>query len=354
MATKQANFQTLYQALLERDEAYLGRAFVGVTSTGIFCHLTCSARKPKQENCEFFASIAQCIEAGYRPCKRCRPMGLAAQTDPTVGALLAAMQARSEHRWTERDVRELGLSPSSVRRIFKQYYGMTFLAFARLSRLQQGFVSLARGKQIVDAQLDAGFDSGSGFRQAFAKILGVSPNTLRQNTILKADWIESPLGHLIAVADAQQLHLLEFIDRRALPGELQRLQAKTGQRIGIGRVGPIDSIDAELAMFFAGKAAVFKTPLAFHGGAFTREVWSELRRIPVGQTRSYSEIAAAVGRPTAVRAVARANGANQLAIVVPCHRVLGADGSLTGYGGGLWRKQKLITLERQLATQVGD
>ncbi|MEO0574439.1 MAG: trifunctional transcriptional activator/DNA repair protein Ada/methylated-DNA--[protein]-cysteine S-methyltransferase [Pseudomonadota bacterium] len=350
MTVQHLDFEALYRALIQRDDSYDGRAFVGVTSTGIFCRLSCSARKPKRENCEFYASVSACIDAGFRPCKRCVPMSVAAEADPLVARLVAAMAARPEHRWTEKDVHDLGLNTASVRRSFKRHYGMTFLAFARLSRLQQGFVALADDRTVVDAQWHAGFESGSGFRQAFARLLGVTPQSLQRAGSLRADWIESPLGHMIAVADTQRLHLLEFIDRRALPTELKRLQKNTGEGIGIGRCTPIDRIEAELAAFFEGRAARFDTPLALHGSEFTRVVWSKLRQIPVGETRSYSDIAAEVGRPAAVRAVARANGANQLAIIVPCHRVIGADGSLTGYGGGLWRKQKLIELERKLAS----
>ena len=120
-------------------------------------------------------------------------------------------------------------------------------------------------------------------------------------------------------------------------------------RIGFGRHAPVDRLEAELDAYFSGRSARFSVPLAFHGSDFTKAVWHALVQIPAGEIRSYSEIATEIGRPSAVRAVARANGANQIALVVPCHRVLGADGSLTGYGGGLWRKQKLIEIERQYA-----
>ena len=202
---------------------------------------------------------------------------------------------------------------------------------------------------MIDAQLDAGFDSPSGFRAAFARLLGQSPASFSGGELLKADWMHTPLGPMIAVADRRKLHLLEFLDRRALPSELKRLRLAARGELGIGRHEPTEQIEAELGAYFRAERPDFETPLALHGSPFTRFVWAELRRIPVGQTRSYSEVAQAIGQPSATRAVARANGANQIAIVIPCHRVIGADGSLTGYGGGLWRKQKLIELERQLA-----
>ncbi|AMY68576.1 DNA-O6-methylguanine--protein-cysteine S-methyltransferase / transcriptional regulator Ada [Frigidibacter mobilis] len=169
-----------------------------------------------------------------------------------------------------------------------------------------------------------------------------------RDALLQADWIDTPIGPMIAVADRRSLHLLEFADRKALPAELARLRKMAGG-IGLGRPAPIDQIAAELGAFFAGTSADFATPLALHGSAFTRAVWQILRQIPPGTTRSYGDIARQMGRPEAARAVARANGANQIALVIPCHRVIGADGALTGYGGGLWRKQRLIELEAALA-----
>lgn len=152
---------------------------------------------------------------------------------------------------------------------------------------------------------------------------------------------------MIAVCDQSSLHLLEFADRKALPQELKKLHKACHGAIGIGRYPSHDVLERELDAFFAGRSANFNIPLVLHGSAFTRDVWRELQNIGAGQTRSYSEIARAVEKPLAVRAVARANGANQIAIIIPCHRVIGADGSLTGYGGGLWRKQKLIEIEAQ-------
>lgn len=340
---------TLYHALLDRNSAYDGRAFVGVTSTGIFCRLTCPARNPKRENCRFFDSVAACLEAGFRPCKRCSPMAPAADVDPLIGDLLAALEAEPARRWTETDLEARGFDPSTVRRSFKRQFGITFLEMARLSRLRDGFVTLSNGGRVIDAQLDAGFESPSGFRTAFARLLGQSPVRFTGTEELKADWIATPLGTMIAVSDRTGLHLLEFVERRALPAELKKIRQATGNDIGIGRFDPMVQVESELASFFQGKSSRFETPLRLHGTPFTRAVWDELRRIPAGTTCTYSDLARAIGKPSATRAVARANGANMIALIVPCHRVIGADGSLTGYGGGLWRKQKLIELERGFA-----
>ena len=337
---------TLYQALLDRNADYDGQAYVGVSTTGVFCRLTCPARKPKPENCTFYTSVGECIEAGFRACKRCHPLAPIAAADPAIAVLLSALDERPEHRWSEADIARMGLDLSTIRRSFKRQFGMTFLELARQRRLRDGFSTISNGGKVIEAQMDAGFESASAFRAAFARLLGRAPGTLDREPILFADWVSTPLGDMVSVCSKSQLHLLEFVDRKALKTELSKLENFAKGRIGVGKTAPGEQIKAELQTFFDGTGADFATPLAFHGSAFTQSVWDELRRIPAGVTRSYSDIAARIGRPTATRAVARANGANQIALVVPCHRVIGADGSLTGYGGGLWRKQKLLEIER--------
>lgn len=341
------DMNVLYDALLARDTAYEGKAYVGVLSTGIFCRLTCPARKPLKENCRFFASISECIADGFRPCKRCHPLQAAADADASVRRLLEALEAQPQRRWSEGDVAKMGFDPSTVRRSFRRHSGITFLEMARQERLRHGFQALAQGDRVIDAQVDAGFESPDAFRSAFARILGLPPAQLQKHGLLRADWIKTPLGTMIAVCDQAAVHLLEFADRKALPQELKKLHVACRGAIGIGRFAAHDALEEQLAAFFGGKSASFDMPLVLHGSAFTRDVWRELQNIKAGETRSYSEIAKAVEKPLAVRAVARANGANQIAVIIPCHRVIGADGSLTGYGGGLWRKQKLIEIEAQ-------
>ncbi|MFD1882238.1 bifunctional transcriptional activator/DNA repair enzyme AdaA [Paracoccus pacificus] len=341
--------QTLYTALQSRDPSYEGRAFVGVTTTGIFCRLTCPARKPLAQNCRWFGTVAECLDAGFRPCRRCHPIATQAEGDPAVQRLLAALEADPGRRWSEADVQAQGFDPSTIRRAFRRHFGMTFLEMARHARLRQGVTRLKTGDPVIEAQLDAGFDSASGFRQAFARLFGHAPKAMQGAAGLWADWIDSPLGGMIAVADSRSLHLLEFVGRKALPAELKRLSKGAGGRIGLGRTPAIDLTEAQLQPYFAGQSGGFSVPLTLHGTPFYRAVWQQLQRIPPGRTVSYGQLARELGRPTATRAEAQANGANQIAILVPCHRVIGADGSLTGYGGGLWRKQALIELETRIA-----
>ena len=339
----------LYAALNARDPAYEGRAYVGVTSTGIFCRLTCPARKPRPENCRWFDSPRAAEAAGFRACKRCYPIGATAEGDAAVTALRAAMEADPGRRWTETDIEEMGFDPSTIRRAFRRHFGMTFLQMARNIRLREGARRVATGDAVIEAQLDAGFDSASGFRQAFAKLFGHPPAAMRLGEGLIADWIDTPLGGMIAVADDRALHLLEFTDRKALGPQLARVSKAAKGRVGLGESDVTRETTRQLGDFLAGDRASFDLPLSPHGTDFQRRVWDALCQIPAGQTRSYAQVADAIGQPTATRAVARANATNGIAIMIPCHRVIGSDGTLTGYAGGLWRKEKLIAVERQYA-----
>ncbi|MCE6074538.1 bifunctional transcriptional activator/DNA repair enzyme AdaA [Agrobacterium vitis] len=353
MLFKQPSDDTLYAALVAKDASYDGFAYVCVTSTRIFCRFTCTARKPKPENCRFTETIAACLEGGFRPCKRCRPLLAYGHADPLVKTLLDLLEADPGRRWREDDVIALGHDPSTVRRAFKRRFGVSFIEMARLRRISLGTEVLAAGEAVIEAQMEAGYASGSGFRTAITQLLGNAPARMKDLGLLKADWIDTPIGPMLAIADDHALHLLEFADRPALPTELNRLKARQGCGVAIGRTAVTEQIAAELARYFSGDfngvgTQGFETRLAGHGTPFERDVWQALRQIPVGETCSYSKLATSIGRPSAVRAVARANGANQIAIVIPCHRVIGADGSLTGYGGGLWRKQWLLNHERRL------
>ena len=210
----------------------------------------------------------------------------------------------------------MGFDLSTIRRSLKRQFGMTFLELARQRRLREGFTTIAEGGKLIEAQIDAGFSSSSAFRASFARLLGRAPGALDSDPILFADWVTTPLGDMISVCSASHLHLLEFVERKALKAELAKLDRMTKGRIGIAQTAPNKQIKAELAAFFAGTSADFATPIAYHGSPFTQSVWDELRQIPAGVTRSYSDIAARIGRPAATRAVARANGANLIDIVL--------------------------------------
>ena len=337
----------LYHALLDRSADYEGRAFVGVRTTGIFCRLTCPARKPKRENTTFYSSTAECLTAGFRPCKRCRPLE-GGTPEPLVEGLLKRLSANPLRRWREQDLIEMGLDPSTVRRAFKRSLGVTFLETARLHRLREAAALRQAGAKVIDAQLEAGFESASGFRDAFSKLLGRAPGAMTGSSVLVADFISTPLGPMVAVADQHALWLLEFADRRELGREVQAVEKQSGEAISFGPSPILDQIKGELDAFYAGEATTFETPIHGYGTPFMKQVHAGLRRIPLGTTYSYRQLAESLGRPTAMRAVARANAANRLAVIVPCHRVIAADGSLAGYAGGVWRKEWLLHHEQKM------
>ena len=266
--------------------------------------------------------------------------------DPAVRDLLTRLDNDPTYRWSEDKVSALGYDLSTIRHTFKRTFGITFLDLARARRLQASFTALSNGDRVIDAQLEAGFESGAAFRTAFAKMVVGKPCAFSDNALLRADWFQTKLGPMVAVADNTHLHLLEFADRKALPAELSRLQKAAGE-IGFGTSEPLERTKAELTEYFDCQRAAFTVPLALHGTTFTKSVWQALMAVPAGEIQTYAGLGQKIGRPTATRAVARANGANQISILIPCQRVIGADGNLTGYGRVLWRKRKLIDLELQ-------
>lgn len=336
-----------YQALLAKAKDYEGVFFVGVKTTGVFCRPTCPARKPKLENCEFFETAQQALLASYRPCKRCRPLSHPNHVSNLVQKLVEAVEKNPEKRWKDKDFETLAVDASTARRQFKKRFGMTFVAYARARRMGLAMKQIREGDAVIEAQLSTGYESSSGFRDAFSRIMGTAPTKLGDSNILKASWLDTPLGPMIAIASEEALYLLEFVDRRGLEREIERLRRKTKSAIIPGSTQPIVSIEKELKLYFQGELKAFNTPLFLLGSPFQKNVWEELVKIPPGETRSYSEIAVALGRPSAFRAVAQANGTNQLAIIIPCHRVISANGNLRGYGGGLERKRWLINHERK-------
>ncbi len=336
-----------YDALIEKNPDYEGVFFVGVTTTGVFCRPTCPARKPKYENCEFFENAQQALLASFRPCKRCQPLSHPNNISELVRVLVEAVEANPEKRWKDRDFEELSVDASTARRHFKKRFGMTFVEYARARRMGLAMKQIREGDAVIDAQLSAGYESSSGFRDAFSRIMGAAPTRMGEDSLLKASWIDTQLGPMIAIADEEKLFLLEFVERRGLEREIERLRIKMKSAIIPGLTEPIRSIERELALYFSGELLEFSTPFTVLGTPFQRRVWEELQRIPSGETRSYRDLAIAVGNPTGYRAVAQANGANQLALIIPCHRVINANGELGGYGGGVSRKRWLLELERQ-------
>lgn len=335
-----------YAALLAKDPQYDGVFFVGITTTGVFCRSVCPARKPKSEHCQFFDRAEEALLAGFRPCKRCQPLCHPDEMPPLVKKLIDAVEENPEKRWKEKDFCELSINAKQASRLFKKRFHMTFVAYARARRMGIALKEIKEKKSVTEGQHEAGYRSGSGFRDAFSKIMGTAPIKTETLNILKANMIDTPLGPMLAVADEKALYLLEFISRRGLEREIENLRNKTQSAVVPGKTAPIISIEKELDQYFEGSLKTFQTPIAMIGTLFQKKVWEELLKISFGKTYSYAEIAQSINKPQAVRAIGRANGTNQLAIIIPCHRVINKSGEIGGYGGGIARKRWLLDHER--------
>ncbi len=338
-----------YRALIEKDPAYDGAFFAAVKTTGIFCRTTCTARKPKRENVCFYDTIQQAMAAGYRPCKICRPMESADRIPEDIMKLLHESEKNPQFRITEWELRKRGFDPNTLRRWFIKHYGMTFQAYCRMNRINTAFGAIREGGSVLDAALESGYSSASGFSAAFDKIIGGAPGRTKTEpkNVLVYRRFDSPLGPLVTVASDSGVCLMEFGDRRMLESEFSDLSRRLDAVILPGNNRVTDEAVSQLNEYFDGTRTTFDVPLHMPGTPFQQRVWNALREIPCGVTRSYGEIAAQIGEPKAVRSVGTANGMNRIAILVPCHRVIGADGKLTGYGGGLWRKDWLLKHENE-------
>jgi AraC family transcriptional regulator, regulatory protein of adaptative response / methylated-DNA-[protein]-cysteine methyltransferase len=334
------------RAFAAKDSSYDGVFYVAVKTTGIFCRPSCPS-KPHLENVEFFASVKECLFSGYRPCKRCHPLSATGTPPDWVKQLLQQVEAAPDSRLKAADLRTLGITPERARRWFQQHYGMSFTAWCRGNRLAGAFMRIKRGGSIDEAGLDSGFESLSGFREAFARAFGEAPGRSRETGArVVVAILESPLGPLIAGANDEGIVLLEYTDRRMLEHNIKSLRRRFACGIVPGQHPLLQRLQEELGEYFEGSRREFALPLAARGTPFQAKVWLELQRIPYGTTISYDALASRIGQATAQRAVTRANGMNFVCILIPCHRVIGKDGSLTGYGGGLWRKRLLLELER--------
>ncbi|MDQ6860068.1 MAG: trifunctional transcriptional activator/DNA repair protein Ada/methylated-DNA--[protein]-cysteine S-methyltransferase [Verrucomicrobiota bacterium] len=342
---------TMYRALCGRDSTFEGIFVAGIRTTGIFCRPTCSAKKPQPQNVEYFATSSDALLGGYRPCLRCQPMDPAKPAPALIERLRAEVERSPTGRITDKELADLAIDPSTARRQFKRHYGMTFQAYHRARRMGLALREVRNGARVDEAQSESGFESASGFREAFVRIFGEAPTDAKERGCMFAERIETPLGVMIAVADDEGLRLLEFADRRATERELKQLRARLKRSIVPGEHRFLTQIRRELNDYFAGRRLTFSTPMAPVGSNFQQRTWKQLCEIPVAETRSYSWMAEHLKVPGARRAVGRANGTNMLAVIIPCHRVIRADGTLCGYGGGLWRKRWLLEHERKFSAE---
>lgn len=328
-----------------RDASYDGVFYLAVKTTGIFCRPSCPAKQALAKNISYFRTVKEALFAGFRPCKRCRPLEVPGAHPAWAAQLIARLEREPDRRLRDADLRAMRIQPDRARRYFQQRFGMTFHAFARSFRLRRAFEQLRRGANLDEVAMTHGFESHSGFRDAFSRIVGDAPGRSRGTDCVTVSWIESPLGPLVVGATDRGVCLLEYSDRRMLEAQLESVRQRLGPVLP-GTHPLIERLRGELAQYFAGTRRQFTVPLEYPGSPFQVKVWNALRAIPYGETISYEKLAWSVGSPRAQRAVGTANGQNRLAIIIPCHRVVNKDGKLGGYGGGLWRKQILLDLER--------
>ncbi|MCX4028605.1 methylated-DNA--[protein]-cysteine S-methyltransferase [Endozoicomonas sp. SM1973] len=347
LVTDQKTISNYYQALLDREPSYVGIFYVGVKTTSIFCISTCRARKPKLENVEFFTTLKEALDAGYRPCKVCKPAENANEAPELVEKAINLVKDNPKEKITDWQLREHQISPELVRRWFKKNYGMTFQAYQRMYRINNALQELKDGKTATETAFGTGYESLSGFGYTYKKFVGKSPKNSTEQSIILISRLTTPLGPMFVCATDKGVCLLEFVDRRMLETEFKDLQLRLKAKIIAGENQHIKQTKQEIAEYFANERTAFTVTLHTPGTDFQNSVWECLKTIPYGQICSYQQQAEKINKPKAVRAVATANGCNRIAIIIPCHRVIGKNGKLVGYAGGLERKRWLLEHERK-------
>ncbi|REC79191.1 XRE family transcriptional regulator [Chryseobacterium elymi] len=337
--------ERMYQASLEKDSSFEGIYWMAVKTTGIFCRPTCTARKPKRENVEFFINTEKAIENGYRPCKICRPLEKLNETPRYIQDLLDELQQNESLKIKDADLLKRNIEPVTLRRWFLKNHGMTFQAFQREFRMNKAFKKIKNGGNIMETALESGYESLSGFNERFKDVIGTTPKNTVRRKIIDLKRLETPLGPMFACSCEEGICLLEFTDRKNIDRQFSQLSKVMNAEIVQGENKHFKQLEDELNEYFEGKRTKFDVPIYTTGTDFQKRVWQLLTEIPLGETRTYKQQSEFLGNPKAVRAVGTANGINKIAIIIPCHRVIGSDGELVGYAGGIWRKQKLLELE---------
>lgn len=349
LITENKKIETFYKALIDRKESFVGIFFVGVKTTSVFCIATCRARKPKLENVEFYTTFKEALDNGYRPCKICKPTENANQAPEQVEQAIKLVKENPKEKITDYQLRQIEISPEVVRRWFKKHYGMTFQSYQRMYRINNALLELKKGKNTTNTAFDTGYESLSGFGYTFKKLVGKSPSHSKNKHIILINRLTTPLGPMFICATDNGICLLEFVDRRMLETEFKDLQRLLNANIISGENEHIKQAKIEIKEYFEGSRKIFDVKLETPGTDFQNQVWKCLQEIDYGKTSTYQKQAENINNPKAIRAVASANGYNRISIIVPCHRVIGKDGKMTGYGGGIERKKWLIEHEQSNA-----
>lgn len=340
-----------WEAVRSRDRAAEGVFYLAVKTTGVYCRPGCPSRLPRRENVAYYDSRAQAEEAGYRPCKRCRPDALSPEEELTALVERACRRIElAERPLTLKELAaETGLSPWHFQRVFKERVGVSPRQYAAARQARRFQESLQSSASVTEAVYEAGFGSSSRAYESARRSLAMAPSAFRNGApgvVIEYGVADSPFGTLLAAATGQGVCAIEWVDE---PDTARSILQRSFPKATLVEGGPaFDEIVQQVVALVGSPATGPALPLDIQGTAFQLRVWSALREIPAGSTRSYGEIAREIGNPSAGRAVARACAANKLAVAVPCHRVIGGDGELAGYRWGVERKRALLKSEAAL------
>ncbi len=339
-----------WQAVLGRDAAHDGEFVFAVSSTGVYCRPSCPARRPRRANVRFFRAPEQAEQAGYRACLRCRPKSLSGnrESDAVKSICRFIEQHLDEPLTLQRLSKEFRQSPFHLQRRFKAVLGITPREYADSCRLRMLKRNLQAGDSVTRAMYDAGYGSSSRLYERTASQLGMTPDKYRRGAIaatIRYSCADSPLGRMLIAATERGICSIQFArsDSELIEG-LKREFPFAARKLD---EGGLQSWTRALLRHMRGKDLDASLPLDIRATAFQRRVWTYLQSIPFGATRSYSQVAKAIGQPSASRAVARACATNPVAVAIPCHRVVREDGSMGGYRWGIERKQALLAMEQK-------
>ncbi len=348
MQTAITSDEARWAAVIAKDRAADDAFVYSVRTTGVYCRPSCAARPARRENVAFHMTTEAARAAGFRACKRCRPdePPLAERYAVAVGEACRIIEAAEIAPSLATLSRRAGMSPYHFHRVFKSVAGVTPKAYAEAHRSRKVRQALTSSETVTDAIYDAGFNSGGRFYAKSAQVLGMTPTRFRaggERATIRFAIGECSLGAiLVAATEVGVCAILLGDDPEAL---IRDLQDRFDRATLVGGDGEFEALVAQVVGFVEQPRLGLDLPLDVRGTAFQEAVWKELTRIPAGETRTYSQIAAAVGRPKAVRAAGTANGDNNVAVLIPCHRVIRTDGTLGGYAYGLERKTKLLEKE---------
>ncbi|MCP4320006.1 MAG: bifunctional DNA-binding transcriptional regulator/O6-methylguanine-DNA methyltransferase Ada [Hyphomicrobiales bacterium] len=340
-----------WQAVTERDGRADGQFVFAVGTTGIYCRPSCSSRAALRKNVTFYDHAQQAEEAGYRACKRCKPhdQGPARERAEMVAAACRMIEESEEPPSLDELAQKAGISRFYFHRVFKEITGITPKAYAAECRAARVRGELEKGASVTGAIFDAGYNASSRFYEESHKRLGMRPTQYRdggRDTLIRFAVGECTLGSVLIAATARGVCAIDFGDA---PEQLVKaLQDRFPKAELIGGDADFEAIVASVIGYVENPSDSLDLPLDIRGTAFQQRVWDALRSIPVGETASYADIAREIGQPRAVRAVAQACGANNIAIAIPCHRVVRTDGALSGYRWGVERKEELLSREARL------